>query len=80
LPSPAAVPVVRSQVDEIEVVDDRQRAGQVGDEDERGLQRGDEDRLETVVVGGDLRAELLDSRLQLLGGEVDLADALVDGS
>jgi hypothetical protein len=59
-------------------VDDRQRAGEVGDEDERGLQRGDEDRLEAVVVGGDLRAELFDAGLELLGGEVDLADALVD--
>jgi hypothetical protein len=42
---PAAVPVVGGQVDEVEVVDDRQRARKVGDEDERRLQRGDEDRL-----------------------------------
>jgi hypothetical protein len=61
-------------------VDDRQGARQVGDEDERRLQRGDEDRLEAVVVTGDLRSELLDPGLDLLPREVDLADALVDGS
>jgi hypothetical protein len=76
----AAVPVVCGQVDEVEVVDDRQRARQVGDEDERRLQRGDEDRLEAVVVSGDLRSELPDPGLDLLSREVDLADALVDGS
>jgi hypothetical protein len=75
---PAAVAVVRGEIDEVEVVDDRQRARQVGDEDERRLQRRDEDRLEAVVVGGNLGAELLDARLELLPREVDLADALVD--
>jgi hypothetical protein len=75
---PAAVPVVGGQVDEVEVVDDGQGARQVGDEDERRLQRGDEDRLEAFVVCGDLRTELLDAGLELLGGEVDLADPLVD--
>jgi hypothetical protein len=74
----ATVAVVGGQVDEVEVVDDRQRARKVGDEDERRLQRGDEDRLEAVVVRGDLGAELIDARLELLPREVDLADALVD--
>jgi hypothetical protein len=77
---PAAVPVVGGQVDEVEVVDDRQGAREVGDEDERRLQRGDEDWLEAVVVSGDLRSELPDPGLDLLPREVDLADALVDGS
>jgi hypothetical protein len=75
---PAAVPVVRGQVDEVEVVDDGQGAREVGNEDERRLQRGDEDRLEAVVVCGDLRSELLDPGLDLLPREVDLADPLVD--
>jgi hypothetical protein len=55
-------------------VDDRQRAREVGDEDDRRLQRGDEDWLAALVVGGDLRAELGDPRLDLLLREVDLAD------
>jgi hypothetical protein len=59
-------------------VDDRQRPGKIGDEDDCGLQRRDEDRLEPYVVGGDLRAELLDAGLDLLTREVDLADPLVD--
>jgi hypothetical protein len=78
LPSAAAVAVVSSESDEIEVVDDPQRPRKVGDEDDRGLQGGDEDRLEPFVVGGDLRAELLDPSLDLLTREVDLADPLVD--
>jgi hypothetical protein len=41
----ATVAVVRGEIDEVEVVDDRQRARKVGDEDERRLQRGDKDRL-----------------------------------
>jgi hypothetical protein len=75
---PATVAVVRGEIDEVEVVDDRQRTRKVGDEDERRLQRGDEDRLEAVIVRGDLGAELLDAPLELLPREVDLADALVD--
>jgi hypothetical protein len=60
-------------------VDDRQRPREVGDEDQRGLQRGDEDRLEPVVVDRDLGAQLLDPLVDLVGGEVDVADALVEG-
>jgi hypothetical protein len=78
LPPAAAVAVVSREGDEIEVVDDRQRPREIGDEDDRGLQRRDKDRLEPFVVGGDLRAELLDPSLDLLGGEVRLADPSVD--
>jgi hypothetical protein len=73
----AAVPVVARERDEVEVVDDRQRPGQVGDEDDRRLQRGDEDRLAALVVASDLRAELLDPGGDLLRGEVGLADPRV---
>jgi hypothetical protein len=59
-------------------VHDRNRAREIGDEDDRRRQRGDEDRLEAFVVGGNLRAELLDPSLDLLTREVDLADSLVD--
>jgi hypothetical protein len=58
-------------------VHDRQRAREIGDEDDRRRQRGDEDRLEAVVVDGNLRAKLLDPSLDLLPREVDLADPLV---
>jgi hypothetical protein len=77
LAAAATVPVVWSERDEIEVVDDRQRAGKIGDEDDCGLERGDEDRLEVLVVGRDLGSELLDPSLDLLPREVDLADSLV---
>jgi hypothetical protein len=55
-------------------VQDRHGAREIGDEDERRLERGDEDRLEILVVAGDLGAELLDPRGDLLPREVDLAD------
>jgi hypothetical protein len=58
-------------------VHDRQRAREIGDKDDRRRQRGDEDRLEAVVVGGNLRAEFLDTSFDLLAREVDLADSLV---
>jgi hypothetical protein len=47
---------------------------EIGDEEERAFQRSDEDRVEAVVVGGDLGAELADPCLDLLGGEVGFAD------
>jgi hypothetical protein len=56
----------------------RDRAGQVGEEDERALEDGDEDGLAAGVVGGDLRAQLGDASLDLLAGEIDLSDPLVE--
>jgi hypothetical protein len=56
------------------VVEDRQRAREVGQEDDTGLQRRDEQRLSAGVVLGDRCAELADANTDLLGGEVDLAD------
>jgi hypothetical protein len=58
-------------------MEDRQRAGQVGEEDDARLQRRDEERLEAVVVAGELLTELADACLDLRGGEVDLPDPLV---
>jgi hypothetical protein len=74
LPAAAAVRVVAGECDEVEVVEDRKRAGEIGNEDDGGLERSDEDRLESLVVRGDLGPELLDASLQLLAREVDLAD------
>jgi hypothetical protein len=59
------------------VVEDRRRARKVGEEDETRLQRRDEQRLAPVVVGGNLRTELLDAALDLVAAEVDLADTSV---
>jgi hypothetical protein len=74
LPPAAAVPVVAGKRDEVEVVDDRQRPREVGNEDDRGLQRGDQNRLTALEVGGDLGAQLRDATLDLLSREVDLPD------
>jgi hypothetical protein len=60
-------------------VQQRDRAGEIGGEEERALQRRDEDEVEAGVIGGDLGAELADAPLDLLGGEVRLADAQVVG-
>ena len=65
---------VAGELDEVDVVQDRQRARQVGEEDEARLQRPDEQRLPALVVVGDLRAELGDACRDLIRGEVDLAD------
>jgi hypothetical protein len=56
---------------------DRQCAREVGQEDDRRPQRRDEDRLAAGVVRGDDGGELLDARVDVLGGEVDVADARV---
>ncbi|HEY7398521.1 MAG TPA: hypothetical protein VH538_09480, partial [Gaiellaceae bacterium] len=71
-----ALPVTR-QLDEVERVQDRERARQVADEGDRRLQRADEQRLEPVVVACDLRPDLADPRGELTGAEEDVADARV---
>ena len=58
---------VAREGDEVELVRDRYRAAEVGDEDDARLQRGDEDRDAALVVGDDLRAQLVDPRFDLLG-------------
>jgi hypothetical protein len=66
---------VAGELDEIELVYQRDRTRQVGDEKQRTFERRDEQQIETGVVGGDLGAQFADARLDLLGGEVGLADA-----
>jgi hypothetical protein len=68
---------VAGELDEVDVVQDPDRARQVGEEDEARLQGRDQDRLATFVVGGDLGAQFGDAGGDLVGGEVDLADARV---
>ena len=72
-----AVGAVPGELDEVERMQDRDRAREVGDEDERRLERGDEQRLASLVVARDLGAELAYARRDLAGREVDLADRRV---
>jgi hypothetical protein len=65
--------VVARELDEVDLVRDRNRAREVGQEDEARLQQRDEQQVAAGVVARDLGAELADARLQLLGGEKDLA-------
>jgi hypothetical protein len=60
-------------------VQQRDRPREVGSEEERALERRDENEIEAAVIGGDLSAELGDTPLDLLGGEVCLADAQIVG-
>jgi hypothetical protein len=65
--------VVAGQLDEVDRVGDRDRTREVGQEDEAGLQQRDEQQVAVGVLAGDLRAELADAGLELLGREEDLA-------
>jgi hypothetical protein len=71
--------VVARELDEVDLVRDRDRAGEVGEEDEARLQQRDEQELAAGVVAGDLGAQLPDASPKLLRGEEDLADAGVGG-
>jgi hypothetical protein len=74
------VRAVGGELDEVEAVRDVDRARQVGDEDHARLERRDQERLASVVVAGELAAELTDALRELLAGEVDLADLVTDGA
>jgi hypothetical protein len=65
---------VAGELDEVDAVEDRQRARKVGEEDEARLERADQQRLAVRVVACDLCSELDDPCPDLLGGEVDLPD------
>jgi hypothetical protein len=69
---------VARELDEVEVVVDRDRAGQVADEREARLQRADEQRFLAGVVAAQLRAELANARDDPVSIEEDVADALVE--
>jgi hypothetical protein len=67
--------VVARELDEVDLVCDRDRPREVGEEDEARLQQRDEQQLAALVVARDVGSELFDAAAQLLGGEEDLADA-----
>jgi hypothetical protein len=59
--------VVAGELDEVDLVGNRDRPGEVGEEDEARLQQRDEQELALGVVAGDLGAELPDANPQLVG-------------
>jgi hypothetical protein len=69
--------VVPCQLDEVDLVRDRDGARKVGQEDEARLQEGDQEQLAARVVRGDLRAELGDALSQLPGAEEDVPESRV---
>jgi hypothetical protein len=71
---------VAGELDEVERMEDRHRAGEVGDEDEARLQRRDEHRLAVGVVARDLGPELPNAFGDLGGRELDLSDPVVGRS
>jgi hypothetical protein len=71
--------VVAGELDEIDLVQDRDRSGEVGEEDEARLQQRDEQQVAFRIVARDLGAQFLDPRLQFLGLEEDVADAGIGG-
>jgi hypothetical protein len=76
VPAGAGSAVAR-QLDEIEVVEDGQRAREIGREHDARLEQADEERLEAVVVAGDLGAQLPNAPGDLVSVQVNLADARV---
>ena len=71
--------VVAGELDEVDLVRGRDRTREVGQEDEARLEEGDQQQVLARVVLGDLRAELADACLQLLGREEHVADSRVGG-
>jgi hypothetical protein len=69
--------VVAGQLDEIDLMLDRDRAREVGEKDEARLQERDQQQLAVLVVPRDLRTQLLDAAAQLVRAEEDLADPRV---
>ena len=67
--------VVAGELDEVDLVRDRDRAREVGQEDEARLQEGDEEELAALVVLCDLRAELGDTLSQLPCAEEDVPES-----
>ena len=68
---------VAGELDEVDLVRDRDRPAEVREEDEARLQQPDQQQVAVGVVGGDLRAQLLDARANLVCAEEDLSDARV---
>ena len=72
-------PRVGRELDDVERVRDRERPGEVGEEDDARLERRDQDRVERRVVARDLGSELADPGRDLGARQVDGADLAVLG-
>jgi hypothetical protein len=57
-------------------VGNAQGARQIGHEHDARLERRDQERLQSVVVARELASELANACLQLLPGEVDVAETV----
>jgi hypothetical protein len=68
---------IRGELDDVERVRNRKLTGEIGEEDDARLERCNQERVETAIVGGDLRPELGDTRGDLATREVDGADLTV---
>jgi hypothetical protein len=66
--------VVAGQLDEVDLVRNRDGAREIGEEDEARLQQRDQQQVASRVVLGDRGPELADASVKLLGVEEDLAD------
>jgi len=74
-PDRAGTPAgVGGKLEEVDAVRDRQRAGEVSEEDGTRLERRDEQGLAARVGLGQLGAELADPAPDLVTGQVDLPD------
>lgn len=69
--------VVAGQLEEVEVVGDRDREREVADKRDAGLECTDQERLASVVVGGKLASDLADAPTDLVRCEEDVADPFV---
>jgi hypothetical protein len=79
-PDRAGVPArVRGELEEVDTVRDRQRAGEVGKEDGAGLEWRDEQRLAARVRRRQLGPQFDDPSTDLLAGQVDLPDRVALG-
>src|SRR6478752_4394397 len=71
--------VVAGELDEVDLVRARDRPGEVGEEHDARLQDRDQQQLPAGVVLGDLCAELVDPRPQLLRREEHVSDPRFGG-
>jgi hypothetical protein len=67
--------VVARELDEVDLVEDRDRTGEVGEKDEARLEQRDEQQLAAGVVLRDLGPQLGDTGPELLRRQEDLTDA-----
>ena len=65
---------VSGELDEVHAVHDGERPRQIRQEHEARLECGHQHGLPPHVVHGDVGGQLLDARVNLPGGEVDVAD------